>query len=44
MEGEKMRAMRMFFWEYIDHEDTKASWLSYILLTLIIVNSPIKSV
>ena len=35
IEGEKMSVMRMFFWEFVDHEDTKASWLSFILSTFV---------
>ena len=35
MEGEKMSVVRMFFWDFVDHEDTKASWLSFIVSTFV---------
>ena len=28
-----VQGLRIFLWEFIDHEDTKASWLSYIIST-----------
>ena len=44
VEGEKMSVMRMFFWEFVDHEDTKASWLSFILSTFVSTTSNKESV
>jgi hypothetical protein len=33
MKGERRRWLRIFFWDYLDHEDTNVSWLSFILQT-----------
>ena len=33
MKGDRRRLLRIFFWEYLDHEDTNVSWLSFILQT-----------
>ena len=35
MKGDRRRLFRIFFWDFLDHEDTKASWLSFILQTFI---------
>ena len=33
MKVDRRRLFRIFFWDFLDHEDTKASWLSFILQT-----------
>ena len=33
MKGDRRRLLRIFFWEYLDHDETKASWLTFILQT-----------
>ena len=34
LEGDSRKIVRVFFWESVENEDTKASWLSYIIRTL----------
>jgi hypothetical protein len=29
MEGDRRRLLGIFFWDYLDHEDTKASWMPF---------------
>ena len=40
MVGDRRRILRIFFWEFVQNEDTQASWLSYIIRTFISPSSP----
>ena len=39
--GDRRRILRIFFWEFVENEDTKVSWLSYFIRTFTITTSNI---